>query len=77
MKKTSFTKKCTLARLIWSNILRQQYLAGVTDGQLCELLSITPRTLQNYRKDPSVITIRQLESVLSSFGVDPEALMKS
>ncbi len=77
MKKPSSTRTHPLARIIWSNLLRQQYLLGVTDAQLCELLSITPRTLLNYRKDPSAITLRQLESLLNSFGIDPEALMKS
>ena len=66
-----------LGRLVWSNIVRQQYLLGVTDAQLCELLSITPRTLLNYKHDPSAITLRQLESLLNSFGIDPETLMKS
>ena len=66
-----------LGRLIWSNVVRQQYLAGITDAQLCEVLGITPRTLLNYRKDPGTITIRQLESLLDSFGIDPETMLKS
>lgn len=66
-----------LGRLVWSNIVRQQYLAGISNEQLCEVLGITPRTLLNYQKDPSAITLRQLESLLKSFGIDPEALMKS
>lgn len=77
MKKPSSTRTHPLARIIWSNLLRQQYLLGVTDAQLCELLDVTPRTLLNYRKDPSAITLRQLESLLNSFGIDPETLMKS
>lgn len=66
-----------LGRLIWGNIVRQQYLLGITDTQLCEALGITSRTLQNYRRDPSAITIRQLERLLNNFGTDAEALLKS
>ncbi|MCR5306201.1 MAG: helix-turn-helix domain-containing protein [Oscillospiraceae bacterium] len=66
-----------LGRLIWGNIVRQQYLLGITDTQLCEALGITSRTLQNYRRDPSAITIRQLERLLSNFGTDAESLLKS
>lgn len=70
-------KRQTLATLIWSNIMRHQYLLGVSDKQLCELLSITSRTLYNYKRDPSVITVKQLQILIESFGIDAETLMKS
>ena len=69
-------KSGTLAKVIWSNIIRQQYLLGVTDQQLCDLLDVTPRTLLNYRKDPAAITLRQLEALVNSFGTDAETLLR-
>ena len=66
----------TFAKLIWSNILRQQYLHGVTDKQLSDLLGVTTRTLYNYRHDPSSVTVKQLQAVVESFGVEPESLFR-
>ena len=68
--------KHPLSSIIWSNIVRQQYLLGVSDQQLCEVLDVTPRTLLNYRKDPTAITLRQLQALLDSFGVDAETLLR-
>lgn len=65
------------ARIIWANVIRQQYLHGVSDQQLCELLGVTSRTLFNYKKDPSFITLKQLEALVISFGTDAEALLKT
>ena len=77
MKKSEVhTVKHPLSSIIWSNIVRQQYLLGVSDQQLCEVLGVTPRTLLNYRKDPTAITLRQLQALLDSFGVDAETLLR-
>ncbi len=64
------------AKLIWSNILRQQYLLGVSDKQMSDLLGVTTRTLCNYRHDPSSVTMKQLQAVVESFGVEPESLFR-
>ena len=31
----------SISIIIWSNISRQQYLQGLTDKQLCEILGVT------------------------------------
>ena len=67
----------TIATIIWSNIVRQQYLLGITDEQLCEVLGVTSRSLYNYRIDPSVLTMRQIQSLLDSFGVEMQTLIIS
>ena len=67
----------TIATVIWSNIVRQQYLLGITDEQLCEVLGVTSRSLYNYRIDPSVLTMRQIQSLLDSFGVEMQTLIIS
>ncbi len=61
--------------IIWSNIVRQQYLQGLTDKNLCEILGITSRTLYNYRQDPSALTMKQLQLVLDKMGVDMDTLL--
>lgn len=65
-----------LARTVFANILRSQFLLGVTDAQLAELLGVTPRTLSNYKADPSAMTLRQIQTVADSFGLEPDALLK-
>ena len=65
------------AKLVWSNILRWQYLKGITDSQLCQLLGVTSRTLLNYKTDPSALTMRQLQAILDGLGIEPDALIKS
>lgn len=62
------------ARIIWSNVIRQQYLHGVTDQQLSDLLGVTTRTISNYKNDPANVTIKQLQIILESFGIEPESL---
>lgn len=69
------SKKQTIALTIWSNILRQQYLLGITNEQLCETLNITSRTLYNYQRDPSVLTLRQLQAFLDALNIDMESLL--
>ena len=66
----------TFAKLIWSNVLRQQYLYGISDKQLSDVLGVTTRTLYNYRHDPSSVTVKKLQAVVESFGVEPESLFR-
>lgn len=74
--KRSTSNAVAFAKLIWSNILRQQYLLGVSDKQMSDLLGVTTRTLCNYRHDPSSVTVKQLQAVVESFGVEPESLFR-
>ncbi len=69
------SKAPIMARIIWSNIVRHQYLQGLTDKDLCEILGITSRTLYNYRQDPSALTLKQLQRVLEKMGVEMDTLL--
>ena len=75
--KRNTSNATTFARRIWSNVLREQYLHCVTDEQMSTLLGVTHRTLANYKRDPSGVTVKQLQAILEGFGLDPEALIKS
>lgn len=69
------TKTMTVSMIIWSNIVRHQYLQGMTDNDLCEILGITSRTLYNYRQDPSALTMKQLQRVLEKMGIEMDTLL--
>ena len=69
------SKAPIMARIIWSNIVRHQYLQGLTDKDLCEILGITSRTLYNYRQDPSALTMKQLQRVLEKMGIEMDTLL--
>ena len=71
----SFSRPKTLAVIIWSNLLRQQYLQRMSDKQLCSILDITPRTLYNYQRDPSALTLGQIQGVLYNLDIDINALL--
>ena len=75
--KKNTSSAVAFAKVIWSNILRQQYLNGVTDQQLSNLLGVTPRTLYNYGHDPSNVTVKQLQAVIESFGLEPDTLFRA
>ena len=75
--KRNTSSAAAFAKLIWSNILRQQYLHGVTDRQLSDVMGVTTRTLYNYRHDPSSVTVKQLQAVIESFGMEPETLFRA
>ena len=69
------SKAPTMAMIIWSNIVRQQYLKGLDDDQLSALLGITTRTLYNYRADPSALTLKQLQSIVEKLNIEMESLL--
>jgi hypothetical protein len=51
-------QKMTITVIIWSNILRQQYLQDISDKRLSMILGVTGRSLYNYRQDIKRITDR-------------------
>lgn len=67
----------SISIIIWSNISRQQYLQGLTDKQLCEILGVTSRTLYNYRQDLSALIMKKVQLVLDKMSVDTEAMLLS
>ena len=70
-------KKMTMAVIIWSNIVRQQFLKDISDAELCQMLGVTSRTLYNYRHDPSVLTIKQIQTLMEKVGVGMDTLLQS
>ncbi len=73
--KINIPQKMTIAVVIWSNILRQQYLQDISDQQLCSILGVSGRSLYNYEKDPSVLTMKQIQLVLDALEIDMNALL--
>lgn len=69
------TQSLSIAVIVWSNITRQQYLQGINDDKLCQILGITSRTLYNYRQDPSALTMKQVQIVLEKMNLNMEELL--
>ena len=69
------TQPLSIAVIVWSNITRQQYLQGINDDKLCQILGITSRTLYNYRQDPSALTMKQVQIVLEKMNLSMEELL--
>lgn len=75
MKKNTAIVGYTLYSIIWSNIRRFQYLNGVSDPQLADILKVTTRTLYSYDKDPSAITLDRLQSFIDNTGIEVSELV--
>ena len=65
----------SMAMIIWSNIVRHQYLKGLDDDQLSAILGITTRTLTKYKSDPSSLTIKQLQVIIDQLHIDIQSLL--
>ena len=75
MKNKSKSTEINICRLIWSNIRRFQYLEGMTDERLAEALGITTRTLYDYNKDPSKISLDKIQSFVEDTNYDVDNLL--
>lgn len=68
-------RSLSIAVIVWSNIIRQQYLLGITDEQLCDAMGISIRTFYNYQKDPSQMNMKHIQALLDSMGIDMQTLI--
>jgi predicted transcriptional regulator len=73
--KQNKTVKYTIYTVIWSNIRRHQYLLGMTDEQLSDMLGVSTRTLYAYDKNPAVLTLEKIESFLNETGIEMQMLI--
>ena len=76
MKKQSPVISYTLYSIVWSNIRRYQYLNGISDDQLAQMLDLSTRTLYAYDKDPSALTLERLQAFVDSTGIEASELLK-
>ncbi len=76
MKKQSPVISYTLYSIVWSNIRRYQYLNGISDDQLAQMLDLSTRTLYAYDKDPSALTLERLQTFVDSTGIEAAELLK-
>ena len=67
----------TVAVIIWSNIIRQQYLLGMTDEQLCDAMGVSRRSFYYYKNDPSMLNMKHLQSLVDYLGIDLQTLIVS
>ncbi len=67
-------KPYVFSRIIWGNIRKFQYLNDLTDEQLADVLNLTTRTLYNYDKDPSDLSIQLF---IESSGLEIQELISA
>ena len=65
------------SKIIWDNIRKFQYLNDLTDEQLAEVLKLTTRTLYNYDKDPSDLTLKRIQLFIDSSGLEIQELISA
>ena len=65
------------SKVIWGNIRRYQYLNELSDEQLANVLKLTTRTLYNYDKDPSDLTLKRIQLFIDNSGLEIQDLISS
>lgn len=70
-------KPYVFSRIIWGNIRKFQYLNDLTDEQLADVLNLATRTLYNYDKDPSDLTLKRIQLFIESLGLEIQELISA
>ena len=60
----------SISRRVWGCIRAAQTTLELSDEQLCDNLGVSKRTLQNYDRDPSKMTMEKLERMQDSIGLN-------
>ncbi len=63
--------------IIWSNILKYQYLRSLSEERLASYLGVTTRTLSNYKHDPGTISLGQIQNFVCALGISIDDLTKA
>lgn len=63
-------KRITLQKKIWCKIRYYQQLYDISDADLANYLGVTTRTLKNYDRDASNLTLEHLDKFLYAVNID-------
>lgn len=74
-RKSSYQTKIKTSRLIWSNIRKIQYVNGLSDEQLAQVLDVSVRTLNNYDNEPYKLSLGTIEMFLKNTEMPFEQLI--
>ncbi|MDE6019580.1 MAG: hypothetical protein K2H01_01090 [Ruminococcus sp.] len=69
-------KRPTIAKIIWSNIRRIQYIRDISDEDLSLMLECDQRTLRNYDKSPDCIQLKTIQLFCLNAEIDALSLMQ-
>ena len=69
-------KDVSVVSIIWANIIKYQYLYGLSDDRLASYLNVSTRSLINYRHDPGKISLEQVQSFVEGVGISMADLIK-
>ena len=70
VKKPTKIEEQTISRRAWGAIRGAQAALEITDEELCRYLGIAERTLRNYERDPSKISLEKLEHLSEWISFD-------
>ena len=68
-------RKMSIGVIVWSNIVRQQYLLGLTNEQISQAMGISIRSYYNYQQDPSLLTMKHIQAFLDNMGIEIQTLI--
>lgn len=63
-------KRITLYKKIWCKIRYYQQLYDISDTDLANYLGVTTRTLKNYDRNASSLTLEHLDNFLYAVNID-------
>lgn len=61
--------------IVWANIRKHQYLNGMTDTLLADMLDVSTRTLYTYDKEPYKLTLEKIQLFINETGIEMEKLI--
>lgn len=60
----------SISRRVWGCIRGAQTTLELSDEQLCDYLDVSKRTLSNYDRDPSKMSLKKLERMQDCIGLN-------
>ena len=74
-KKTSQPQEYEIAKIIWANIRRYQYINQFPDELLAKMINVTIRMLYSYDKHPDTINLGKIQNFIDEAKIDIHELL--
>lgn len=68
-------KKPTVAKTVWGNVRKIQYLRDISDDDLALMLECTTKTLRNYDHNPENIALKTIQLFCINADISAEVLL--
>lgn len=74
-KKNNSQNQLIIYKIIWANIKKYQYINELSDNQLAIIFDVSLKTLYNYDKDPSKITLEKIQNFADELNLPIEKII--